>query len=90
MCEVCDYDIGHMDGCCLDGGCGGIVCSICGREIGPGDEFIYDMRDGCAVVCASCIEEFPLSDLLEICGYSSATELIAETTGKIFRAGETY
>ena len=84
MCEVCDYDIGHMDGCCLDGGCGGgIVCSICGREIGPGDKFIYDMRDGCAVVCASCIEEFPLSDLLEICGYSSATELI-------FRAGEKY
>ena len=98
MCNVCDYELGHRNGCCLDGcdlGCdpddpGYIQCSVCGREIMSGEEFIFDIRSGNAVVCSGCIEEFELSDVLEICGISSVTDAIAQLSGKVLHAGETY
>ena len=98
MCDVCDYELGHRCGCCLDGSDYGdydrspgyMTCSVCGREILSGEEFIFDLRCGNAAVCSDCIEEFDISDLLEICGLSSVTEAISVFSGKVLRAGETY
>ena len=103
ICRVCDGDIGHRDGCCLDGGdireigeieelndTDELVCSMCGQTIASGEEYIYDVRYGCEAVCGECIEHLEMLDVLEICGVQSVTELIAITTDKICRAGETY
>ena len=100
MCDVCDHELGHRCGCCLDGNdysdrddygeTDHMECSVCGREILCGDEFIFDLRLGNAAVCSDCIEEFEIADVLEICGLSSVTEAISVFSGKVLRAGETY
>lgn len=106
MCDVCDFDFGHLNGCPLgyeerydydslsgeDNSIGtSLSCSICGDEIGHGQLYIYHPNgEGEGIVCSECIECFSLTDVLEICGLSTVTEAIAELSGKVMRAGERY
>ncbi len=101
MCDVCDRDIGHLDGCPLDYGTGGdyydnaddeggsFSCSVCGSPIAVGDAYIYD-PDTDGIVCSECIEEFSVSDILEICGLSSVTEALSVFSGKVMKRGDIY
>ncbi len=94
MCDVCDYDFGHIHGCPLDydeQSEADVSCSLCGGVIDHGQLCIYHPNgDGDGFVCAECIEAFSVSDILEVCGLSTVTEIIAELSGKVMRAGDRY
>ncbi len=94
MCDICDYDFGHIDGCPLDideGSVGSLRCSLCGEIISHGQSYIYNPDgDGDGIVCDECIENFSISEILDICGFSSVTEAISEFSGKVMRSGDRY
>ncbi len=95
MCDICDYDfdVGHFEGCPLDGdyGCGGLVCSLCGEQITSGQHYIYDPDShGEGYVCSDCIESLSVVEILDICGVSSVTEIIAELSDRLLKASESY
>lgn len=92
MCDICDYelDFGHYDGCPLDGyEYGALICSVCGEQIRQGQVYVYEPDShGGGFVCSDCIEAFSVAEILEICGISSVSELIAELSDKLLIASE--
>ena len=103
MCDVCDFDFGHVEGCPLsydepydsllegESSDASLSCSVCGDVIGHGQLYIYHPNgEGEGIVCSECIECFSLTDVLEVCGLDSVTEAIAELSGKVMRAGDRY
>ncbi len=94
MCDICDYDFefGHYDGCPMEEReYGALICSVCGEQIHQGQLYVYEPggRSG-GFVCSDCIEELSISEILEICGFSSVTEIIAELSDKLMKASEAY
>lgn len=95
MCDICDYDLdfGHYEGCPLDGryGYGTLSCSVCGEQIRQGQHYIYNPDGhGDGFVCSDCIESFSVTEILDVCGISSVTEIISELSDKLMKASEPY
>ncbi len=95
MCDICDFDFpsDHYEGCPLEGdyGYGALSCSVCGEQIRQGQYYIYDPEmHGEGFVCSDCIESFSVTEILDVCGISSVTEIIAELSDKLMKVSDQY